>query len=600
MKIRMKAAYRSIGEGSEFEIPSFCVITGRNGSGKSHLLEAMARVDVSEIHADSGVLLKRPQLVAFGALNPQIDETCEPQNLTQMAKSWWGQIHSVQNQVRVYAQSRQVHADPVASLMENQYGADSQIVLMTKSVLRRSGKDFMALTEDDVSKYSTFNDGGQSALFASQLATIFKAYFNKRLRNSINRYMNENEGASYSVMSNSEFIEKFGPAPWDLVNDILERAGLSYRVVSPENQEMDSAYRLRLIDSARALEISANDLSTGEKVLMSLAVAIYNTHEMAGKPDVLMLDEPDAPLHPQYSKLLMETLREVVSQRAGISVVMTTHSPSTVAMCRDNELFEMDREAGFPRMISVGRGLDILTSGIPHLKVSIENRRQVFVESKYDVEFYQLLFNAINRIDPLGFDPIFLEPHSGTSNCSDVINIVGGLHRAGGDLVRGIVDWDLERATEHPIYVLGDGNRYSIENYLLDPIFIGLSLVRSGRWMFSDCACPHLVSYVSAREMSQEDYARIVQRVFSLVGFDWGDLEKCHLMNGWVVDLPRSFLRMRGHDWETLLLEKIPALNSVLMKNRGEAALKLGVLISVSEYPQFLSSDVWRTLRRLG
>jgi len=464
----------------------------------------------------------------------------------------------------------------------------------------RTKKDFSSLSEDDVIRYSTFADGDQSTLFASQLATVFKSYSNKELKNSFNKFLNERNGSSIPVFTDVEFVEKFGPRPWDLVNDILSRAGLSYRVISPDGQDHESAYRLMLVDKSKSLEISANDLSTGEKVLMSLAVAIYNTHESVGKPDVLMLDEPDAPLHPRYSKLLMESLREVVAKRAGVCVVMTTHSPSTVAMCRDNELFEMDRDVGYPEMISISKGLEVLTFGIPHLKVSIENRRQIFVESRYDVEYYQALYNSVHRLRPFGYEPVFLEPHSGTSNCADVNKIVKGLHAAGVDLVRGIVDWDLSRTSLHPVYVLGEGQRYSIESYILDPIYVALALIRERRWTFESCGCSGLHSYVSARDMSFDDAQFMIAKVMNACGICMDDLVACELMNGWSLEMPRGFTRMRGHDWEKLLLASIPALNEVVIRARGDAGFKLGVLKVIEEFPQYLSVDIWTTLDRLA
>ena len=42
MKITIDSAYKSIPKGVTFDLPDFCVITGINGTGKSHLLEAIA------------------------------------------------------------------------------------------------------------------------------------------------------------------------------------------------------------------------------------------------------------------------------------------------------------------------------------------------------------------------------------------------------------------------------------------------------------------------------------------------------------------------------------------------------------------------------
>ena len=41
MRINLVKEYKSLPVGLEFDLPDFCILTGRNGSGKSHLLEAI-------------------------------------------------------------------------------------------------------------------------------------------------------------------------------------------------------------------------------------------------------------------------------------------------------------------------------------------------------------------------------------------------------------------------------------------------------------------------------------------------------------------------------------------------------------------------------
>ena len=42
MRIKIHKEYKSIKAPQEFELPDFVVLTGKNGSGKSHLMEAMS------------------------------------------------------------------------------------------------------------------------------------------------------------------------------------------------------------------------------------------------------------------------------------------------------------------------------------------------------------------------------------------------------------------------------------------------------------------------------------------------------------------------------------------------------------------------------
>ena len=333
---------------------------------------------------------------------------------------------------------------------------------------------------------------------------------------------------------------------------------------------------------------------------MSLALAIYNTQDSNGKPDLLILDEPDAPLHPEYSKLLIEILTEIVVKEAGVNVIITTHSPSTVALCPDNALYEIEKTTKIPSMISISKGIEILTNGIPHLKVSIEERRQIFVESKYDVQYFERLYNLIKRNNEIHYSPIFLEPHSGTSNCTDVISIVENLSNNGSDLVRGIIDWDGRNTATHTnIKILGNGKRYAIENYLLDPLFIGLALIRERKKAFKDFSIDNFHTYIDASKLTEQDAQKICDHIINLTSLPCANLVSCETHNGWKLNLPTAFTLMRGHDWESLIFEKIPEINAIAPKGKGDSGLKLEILTTIEEFPQYLSKDIFETLNSI-
>jgi AAA15 family ATPase/GTPase len=159
-------------------------------------------------------------------------------------------------------------------------------------------------------------------MFSSQFASIFKLYQIRLIENKFNKFLNETEGQHNKVLSDEEFENLYGPKPWDLINRMLSRAGLSYRVNHPEGSKKELDFKLHLTDVNTGTQIQVNDLSTGEKVLMSLALSIYNTKEENARPDVLLIDEPDAALHPEFSKVLVSAIEE--------SIVLKNHVLDTV------------------------------------------------------------------------------------------------------------------------------------------------------------------------------------------------------------------------------------------------------------------------------
>ena len=472
MKIRLVKEYKSIPVGLEFDLPDFCILTGRNGSGKSHLLEAIANQQMSEVISD-GRILTNILHVGYNALNPQINDRCESHQLVQTASSWWNQINHIIQHYKEHFLGKHVFKDIFIEYIIPHFSQNSPRDSILRMVLKKTNKNLEDIVESDIFENMSFSEGDDRSLFFTQCAMIFKAYHMRWERNKFNKFLNgEEKTDKYPVIDDENFIKKFGPAPWVLINEILERAKLPYEFPSPGLSSPELAYTLKLVDRSTGNDISVNDLSSGEKVLMSLALAIYNVGESGVRPELLLLDEPDAPLHPQYSRLMIETLIETIVERAGVKVVMTTHSPTTVAIAPDNSVYEISRDAKIPAMISPGKAVTVLTQGIDFLRVSYEKRRQVFVESKYDVAYFEKLFDSLNRRRKFNYQPIFMEPHSGTSNCTDVINIVDKLRAAGNDLVWGIIDFDEGNLARDTILVLGEGRRYAIENYLLDPLYV--------------------------------------------------------------------------------------------------------------------------------
>lgn len=598
MKVIVNSNYKSIPSGVTFDIPNFCVLTGKNGSGKSHLLEVIANSQVSRTFIN-GIETSKILHVGFNGLNPQVDENCDSAQITQNINNWW---HQINNLVQNYKQAmeRNEQFENIETQFFPRMGHNPVLYSITKKIMDKSGKNLHELTQEDVFYHINFVDITNNTMFFSQCAMIFKAYHTRQIKNEFAEFRAAKHGdVGIKFLSQSDFARTYGPPPWELINDILARANLPYEVSNPEVGDFDLPYRLRLIDKSRNVDISVNDLSTGEKVLMSLALAIYNTKEGGARPDLLLLDEPDAPLHPQFSKLLIDILIETIVKKTGVSVIITTHSPSTVAIAPDNSVFEIDRSTKIPTMVSNSHAVRTLTEGIDFLRISFEKRRQIFVESKYDVQYFQRLFSLACRRHQFTYHPIFLEPHSGSSNCTDVINIVTRLRLAGNDLVWGIVDFDTGNQSTEIIMVLGDGGRYAIENYLLDPLYVCLGLIRSGKKNYSDFGVAGgRVTYIDAVHLSPEECQTMIDNFLSQVGLPIEDPVLTKLDNGFELNYPRSFLLHHGHEYETKVKDRFPELNAI-SRGQGDSALKLGLMQIIEEYPQFLPIEIAETFSKI-
>jgi ABC-type multidrug transport system ATPase subunit len=592
MEIKIIQEHKSINPPCEFDLPNFSVLTGKNGSGKTHLLEAIADNAKSQVYIN-GTLIKNVRYIGFNGLNPNIAETCDPQTIIQHIKNSWT---NYSNGVISYRQNEPSNND--INRLCDYIGSDDNSRKYVIRTIEGTKKDFDKLTEDDFSDYFDISYLGQNDFFTAQFALIFKNYHKRQEENDYNEYRQaKGKIVSKPVLTKKEFEEKFGIPPWDFVNKILLETKIPYEVNSPIGTRLESNFTFKLKDRSAGFEISSMDLSTGEKVLMSLALAIYNTGGDLGKPDLLLLDEPDAGLHPSMSKMMVDVLNKNIVLDNKIPTVISTHSPTTIIASDGISIYQMIRGNNIPTKIATQQAVEILSSDIPFLKISNDKRRQVFVESKYDVNYYEILTNIYARIEHLPSEPIYLPARtSNGSNCTDVIDIVNNLSKNGNDQVYGIIDWDTTNPSAGKIIVLGENERYAIENYLLDPLLMGLLFLRERKLNFSDFTLTSYSNYSDINKLTQADAQLIVDKVLNDLGLFSTNIKPCNFQNGWSLNISQEFNLHQGHDLEALYKSKYRFLNSY----QREDGLKKDIIEKViNDYPSFAPRQIFETILKI-
>ena len=128
-------------------------------------------------------------------------------------------------------------------------------------------------------------------------------------------------------------------------------------------------------------EAYLTDKLTGEKYYVETGYtansSIYNTKEETARPDILLIDEPDAALHPEFSKVLVSAIEESIVKEAKVKVIISTHSPMTVVLSPEESIFLMDKQRSMPVKITKQQAVNILTKDLDNVRLSIEKRRQV-------------------------------------------------------------------------------------------------------------------------------------------------------------------------------------------------------------------------------
>jgi energy-coupling factor transporter ATP-binding protein EcfA2 len=264
-------------------------------------------------------------------------------------------------------------------------------------------------------------------------ATIGKViwdYHVKYEQNEFSQYRNEKRKANHRVFTESEFIKHHGEKPWEILNRILESFNtLNYRINSPEGIDTRENFILKLIHTENPnLQIDFSSLSSGERVLMALVASIYKLKSDQYFPDVLLLDELDASLHPSMIKNMLDVIQNVFSMN-NVKVILVTHSPTTIALCPEESIYVMNR-SGSNRIEKKDRrsALSILTEGFATLDEGI-------------LLFNQTLSDKLNILTE-GRNTVFLRKALQQENIHDEVNIINVFEsKTGKDQLKTLFDF---------------------------------------------------------------------------------------------------------------------------------------------------------------
>ena len=648
MKLSLIRSYKSINSFPEIELPNFVVLTGINGAGKSHLLEAIENgsVQIDNIAIDRQT---RPiRRFDWTNLIPRDAGAFAPYQITQERYGLWNQISQHINEFRpnisqtlhqfnrldldklkireiisltpkdlISTGSTPEQAHQIIARIQKAVNVGSQNVRnrfigkdqvnkprLLNLIEQNTSIPLIAFEEDDF--YDYFPKSWQPVdMFQQSFGRLFADYQRNWINNRLRAIANS-EGESVSFLTEEEFLNKHGNPPWEFVNSVLEIANLDFKINQPPKYE-DRPYEPILTDQVRQSQVKFNDLSSGERVLMSFALCLYyagDHSQLVDYPKILLFDEVDAPLHPSMTQSLLNTIQEVLVNRHGIQVILTTHSPSTVALAQEESLYAMHKaDQRRIQKTTKDKALAILTAGVPTLSIDYENRRQVFVESHYDVRFYEKLYNKLkDRLIPEVSLNFIASGVGGQGNCQQVRDVVNQLQQGGNRTIYGIIDWDLTNSGNERIKVLGEGNRYSIENYILDPVLVAALLLRE-KWiertmigLNDNETYVDFGTFDSSRLQEIADF--VVDKVKEHVSLpiSENDTLQCQYLSGKNINLPKWYLQTQGHQIEANLKETFHQLR----RFQREPELKLEIITKViDDIPSLIPEDIMLLFKQI-
>lgn len=622
MLLRFNESHKSIVAFENIELPRFSVITGKNGSGKTHLLQAIQEGKI--LVQSDGIGQLSPSDIRFydwSSLIPNDPGMANSDHYQNEKKSIFDQLNLARTQQNFDEQVRQIvrqteapsrylenpssflrlkHekilsycespelkdqlSNQIASVQLNFENALAQYGVMTTAHCRRVSDHFgflmLALTENEIMS-ERVPLWGSSDIFQQQFGRIFVLYRDAKLHNEMDGWRHEKGKSDKKPMSDEEFEASYGEPPWDFVNRVIQRSGLDFYVSAPPIDQ-HGPFHPTLHKRSTDTPIPFGDLSSGEKILMSLAICVYNSSDtkiLPVLPKLMLFDEIDATLHPSMAKGMIETVSETLLDSLPVGVIMTTHSASTVAIAPEGSVYVM--LSGGLGSTTKSQALNILTEGVPTLSISFDGRRQVFVEGPLDAEVMSILFRLLRSQMDSERSLEFLA--TGTKSAAntdrntgkDVVQrLVNALAKTGNRSVLGLIDHDGKNVSKDRVYVLGNGERNGAENFLFDPLIMLGVLVRNDGGKLQQIGLDETLTYADFLSKPVPEMQNLVDKL-GLHLFGNGERERieARYVDGSSLSIDVRFLQKDDHKLEKLFIEKLPILRGI--PRNGDGGRKL-------------------------
>lgn len=274
-----------------------------------------------------------------------------------------------------------------------------------------------ALTEDEIRQYAI--DNFESLTTVDEL-TRFVANENLRYMKRVTYLSETHQDEDRELLIAQE-------RPYQTINRIFRQYSFDYFDMLnpfPIDGRLNGEIRFK---GKEGEIVDYNSLSSGEQAIVQFVIWSYGQDFRGNRLNTMVLDEPDAHLHPSMCKMMVEIFSEMSAKKemggGGIRIIITTHSPSTVAFTPDGSLFVMQREADNKRVIrptTSEDAVEILSDGIFTFSRAMSSftmlstspkQNLVFVEGKTDVRHFTKAMQVLGY----NLDVEFFDMHDATT-----------------------------------------------------------------------------------------------------------------------------------------------------------------------------------------
>lgn len=400
MRLKFIKNYKSIEEFKDVELNNFTIFLGINGAGKTHLLKSIQEGinKVDEIAKDNisyfnlqTFLIKNQKSVALRGID---EEKLQAWNLFEIDKAIYetfdtsikaliGEKENPYNRDVAYVQKSTYNLQIKNILHQINYRTKNipRIGKLIKTAVFESEKYCTQLTKEEFFKNANYDPSDYELL--ESLSEIFIDYQKKLVISALSK---KDGGLGLDDTKITELKEK---APWNFINRMFTEFNLNHKVAEPKFTVGDiiNSYSIPfqvklLIDK---IEVDFDDLSSGEKILCALAITVYQNNK-SKFPELLLLDEVDASLHPAMIKNLLDVINNIFVKR-NCNVIFATHSPTTIAMASEDSLFEVKKGKEIEKIIKISQkdAINILSEGIMTFEKGLKIQKSIDDSKKLQI-----------------------------------------------------------------------------------------------------------------------------------------------------------------------------------------------------------------------
>ena len=437
MKIELRQQYKSISALTTEDLPDFAVLIGRNGAGKTQILSALAEgvatipgigrneiesYDMVSFHppnagganrnanqfakatADAYLLSQsagQPPIATAAAIFEQFASDIESNSGVQARDDFERNltddiqhlpdftVFAVDNRESSYKKTlyEQVLAPLVPSNTgrggrrtsnESNNSFNGNHAALLSAAMTLTGKLPHELTHDDIMRASHY----EGKTLSNSINAVFVAYKVDQFIWAHKRI--ENERVDFAELI-TEYRTKYRP-PWEALREILsamrDAAGddglFDFDFSDPDDYVLHMgnyerfSFKAEMTNRTTGAQYELDSLSSGERVLMALCLASFNQYLGRRRPKLLLLDELDAVLHPSMVAALVRTLKTLFVPQ-GTRVLMTSHSPMTVAALDEADIYQVVRAGGCVKVSSTTKSeaINELSEGLATVDVGL-------------------------------------------------------------------------------------------------------------------------------------------------------------------------------------------------------------------------------------